>query len=307
VIIDLQKIKVTFGKQKILDDVSLRFEGGSMGLLGPNGAGKSTLLKTMLGFISPDSGGGSVLDFDIRKDQLDLRQRVGYMPENDCHIPGMNAVTFVSYAGQLTGMKPKDSLQRAHEILYYVGLGEARYRPVETYSTGMKQRIKLAQALVHDPELIFLDEPTNGLDPRGRMEMLELIRDISISKDISVILSSHLLPDVEWVCSHAMVIHNGRNLAEGRIEELKKGAGAAFECRIKGDCEAFSGELSELGCSCTESDDGVLKIQLNDGIGSEAILRVARDLKVQIRHLVPMRQSLEEVFLEVIGESHAHS
>src|SRR3990172_6636964 len=147
-----------------------------MGLLGPNGAGKSTLLKTILGFIVPLSGGGRVLGLDIRTDRLAIRQKIGYMPENDCHIPGMNAVTYVSYAGQLSGMKPKDSLQRAHEILFYVGLGEARYRNVETYSTGMKQRIKLAQALVHDPQLIFLDEPTNGLDPKGRVEMLELVR-----------------------------------------------------------------------------------------------------------------------------------
>jgi ABC-2 type transport system ATP-binding protein len=307
VIIELDNITVRFGKQEVLHDVSLSFEGGSMGLLGPNGAGKTTILRTLLGFISPHSGGGRVLDFDVHREQLELRQRVGYMPENDCHIPGMNAVTFVAYAGQLTGMKPKDSLQRAHEILFYVGLGEARYRNVETYSTGMKQRIKLAQALVHDPELILLDEPTNGLDPRGRLEMLELIRDISVSKGIHVILSSHLLPDVEWVCHSATVIHKGRNLASGKIAELKRGSGAVFECRIKGDRKTFLEELQMLGCRCTESDEGVFRIQMQDGLGSQSVLRVARDHNVQIRHLVPMKQSLEEVFLEVIGESHAHS
>jgi len=303
VIIDFENITVTFGKQKALDGVSMQFSGGSMGLLGPNGAGKTTLLKTLLGFLSPSSGDGSVLGFNVRTQQLSIRQRVGYMPENDCHIPGMNAVTFVSYAGQLTGMKPKDALQRAHETLHYVGLGEARYRNLETYSTGMKQRIKLGQALVHDPELVFLDEPTNGLDPKGRAEMLGLIQDISTSKGIHVILSSHLLPDVEWVCQDATVIHKGKRLASGKIQELKRAVGPVFECRIKGDVEAFRAELQMLGCQCLDGENGMLKVHLIDGLGSGSILRAACEHHVQIRHLVPLKQSLEDVFLQVIGES----
>ncbi len=305
-IIELENLTVDLGKQRVLDNVSVQFSGGSIGLLGPNGAGKSTLLKTLLGFISPKSGGGRLLDLDIGTRQLSIRQKVGYMPENDCHIPGMNAVTFVAYAGQLTGMKPKDSLQRAHEILFYVGLGEARYRNVETYSTGMKQRIKLAQAMVHDPELIFLDEPTNGLDPKGRMEMLELIKDISCSKGIHVILSSHLLPDVEWVCAEALVIDKGRKLASGRIEDLKRGVGAVFECRVKGDRNAFMEELRILGCRCVDGEDGLMRIHMLDGLGSQSLLKIARDHHLQIRHLVPLRQSLEDVFLRVIGGSDAH-
>ncbi len=306
-VIDLEDLTVQFGKQTVLDRVTAKFEGGSVGLLGPNGAGKSTLLKTILGFITPVRGGGRVLELDVRSQQLAIRQKIGYMPENDCHIPGMNAVSFVSYAGQLTGMEPKDSLQRAHEILFYVGLGEARYRNVETYSTGMKQRIKLAQALVHDPELLLLDEPTNGLDPRGRIEMLELIRDISSTKNIHVILSSHLLPDVEWVCRDAMVIHKGRILAAGSIHDLKRGTGAIFEIRIKGSLQAFADELVALGCHCSFGDDGIIKVEMNNGLGSQTLLRVARDQKAQIRHLVPLKQSLEDVFLHVIGESNAHS
>jgi ABC-2 type transport system ATP-binding protein len=306
-IIDLDNITVDFGTQRVLDAVGMQFAGGSMGLLGPNGAGKSTLLKTLLGFVTPKTGGGRVLGYDVLTQQLAIRQKIGYMPENDCHIPGMNAVLFVAYAGQLAGMKAKDALQRAHEILFYVNLGEARYRNVETYSTGMKQRIKLAQALVHDPELIFLDEPTNGLDPKGRIEMLDLIRDISTSKGIHVMLSSHLLHDVEWVCRDAMVLHKGRRLASGAIEELKRGTGAVFECRIKGDQRAFAGELAALGCRCVANDDGVLRISMVDGLGSQTLLRVARDHHVQIRHLVPLRQSLEDVFLQVIGETNADS
>lgn len=302
-IIDLENITFDYGEQKALEGVSLQFGGGSMGLLGPNGAGKTTLLKTLLGFLSPAVGGGTVLGLDVSEQQLEIRQRVGYMPENDCHIPGMNAVSFVAYAGQLAGMHPKDALQRAHEILYYAGLGEARYRNIETYSSGMKQRIKLAQALVHDPELVFLDEPTNGLDPKGRIEMLELVRDLTKSKGIHVVLSSHLLPDVEWVCREAVVLYRGRKVASGNIADLKRGAGAVFECRIKGDVEVFRESLEMLGCECVEGDHGILKIHMAEGLGSQTVLRVARDHNIQVRHLIPLEHSLEEVFMRVIGES----
>jgi ABC-2 type transport system ATP-binding protein len=305
-IIDLDNISVCYGAQTVLDHVTVKFSGGSMGLLGPNGAGKTTLLKTLLGFIKPVSGDGQVLGFDIRQNQLEIRQKIGYMPENDCHIPGMNAVTYVAYAGQLAGMAPKDALQRAHEILYYVGLGEARYRNVETYSSGMKQRIKLAQALVHDPELIFLDEPTNGLDPKGRVEMLDLVRDITSSKGIHLLLSSHLLPDVEWVCSDALVIHKGRTLASGKIEELKRGDGSVFECRIKGLVQPFVDKLHTLGCICSSTDDGMIRIRMTDGVGSRELLRVAHEQRIQIRHLIPLKQSLEDVFMQVIGGSDAN-
>ena len=305
-IIDIEKLTVTLGRQKVLDEANFRFTGGSIGLLGPNGAGKTTLIRVLLGFIRPLGGGGTVLDLDIQKDQLVLRQQVGYMPENDCHIPGMTAVSFVGYAGQLAGMAPKDAMQRAHEILYYVGLGEARYRRVETYSSGMKQRIKLAQALVHDPKLLFLDEPTNGLDPKGRLEMLNLIREVSSSKGIHVVLSSHLLPDVEWVCSDAVVIDKGRTLAAGKIEELKRPTEAMFECRIKGDRAGYMQQLLVAGCRCIEGDDDVIKVRVPDTQGSRLLLQVARDMQVQIRHLVPLKQSLEDVFLQVIGESNAH-
>jgi ABC-2 type transport system ATP-binding protein len=305
-IIDIEKLTVKLGKQKVLDEVSFRFTGGSIGLLGPNGAGKTTLIRVLLGFIQPLGGGGTVLGLDIQKDPLALRQQVGYMPENDCHIPGMTAVSFVGYAGQLAGMAAKDAMQRAHEILYYVGLGEARYRTVETYSLGMKQRIKLAQALVHDPKLIFLDEPTNGLDPKGRLEMLNLIREISSSKGIHVVLSSHLLPDVEWVCGDAVVIDKGRTLAAGKIEELKRPAEAMFECRIKGDRAGYMQRLAASGCRCVEGDDDVIRIRVPDTQGSRLLLQVARDMEIQIRHLIPQKQSLEDVFLQVIGESNAH-
>ena len=167
------------------------------------------------------------------------------MPESDAHIPGMNAVSFVAYCGELAGLPPVDAMQRAHEVLYYVGLGEARYRNIETYSTGMKQRIKLAQALVHDPDLLFLDEPTNGMDPKGRDEMLELVRDLGHNKNVSLILSSHLLPDVEYTCDHVIVMDKGQVAAQGPIEELKGPAGRVFELRIKGNLPVFIEVLRE--------------------------------------------------------------
>src|SRR5512142_1241297 len=193
----ITNLTVRYGAKTAVKDLSVEVPEGCVGLLGPNGAGKTTLIKTLLGFLKPASGRGSVLGLDVGAHGMRIRQRTGLMPEADCYIPGMNAVSFVSYAGELAGMPGRQALRRAHEVLEYCGLGEARYRNVETYSTGMKQRIKLAQAMVHGPKLLFLDEPTNGLDPAGRDDMLRLIRDISHGKGINVLVSSHLLPDIE--------------------------------------------------------------------------------------------------------------
>src|SRR5205085_12016340 len=199
-VVALDDVTVAYGANRALRDVSSSFASGAVGLLGPNGAGKSTMIKALLGFLVPERGRMRVLGLDVADAPLDIRARVGYMPESDAHIPGMNAVSFVAYCGELAGLPAVDAMPRAHEVLHYVGLGEARYRNIDTYSTGMKQRIKLAQALVHDPDLLFLDEPTNGMDPKGREEILELIHDLAHNKNVSLILSSHLLPDVEFTC-----------------------------------------------------------------------------------------------------------
>src|SRR6187397_2926577 len=206
----LDHVSVAYGANTALRDVSAIFPKGAVGLLGPNGAGKSTMLKSLLGFIPPTTGRLEVLGLNVADRPLDVRARLGYMPENDGHIPGMNAVSFVAYCGELAGLPRTDAMQRAHEVLFYVGLGEARYRNVETYSTGMKQRIKLAQSLAHDPDLLFLDEPTNGMDTKGRDEMLELIRDIGHNKGVNLILCSHLLPDVEYCCERVVVMDKAR-------------------------------------------------------------------------------------------------
>ncbi len=256
----LDGVTVIYGKNQALKNVSARFIRGAVGLLGPNGAGKSTMLKALLGFVKPTQGRMSVLGMDVAQRPLEIRARLGYMPESDAHIPGMNAVSFVAYCGQLAGLPQVDAMQRAHEVLYYVGLGEARYRNIETYSTGMKQRIKLAQALVHDPDLLFLDEPTNGMDPKGRDEMLELVRDLGHNKNVSLILSSHLLPDVEYTCDYVVVMDKGQIAAQGPIQELKGPAGRVFELRIKGNLPAFIEVLRGAGMECHATDQDVMRV-----------------------------------------------
>ena len=301
-VVRFDQVTVSYGAQQALRNVTGAFAAGASGLLGPNGAGKSTLLKSLLGFIRPVRGSMHVLDLDVADSPLAIRARLGYMPESDAHIPGMNAVTFVGYCAQLAGLPPTDAMQRAHEVLYYVGLGEARYRNVETYSTGMRQRIKLAQALVHDPDLLFLDEPTNGMDPRGRDEMLELIRDITQKKGINLILSSHLLPDVESTCDRVVVLHKGAIVADGPIRELKGANRRAFEIRVKGDLRRFAAALEAAGAECHGTEEDVMRVLIDEPLGARDLFALAAGQHVQVRHLRPSVPTLEDVFARAVGE-----
>ena len=301
-VVHLDGVSVIYGKNEALKGVTAKFARGAVGLLGPNGAGKSTMLKALLGFVKPSRGHMTVLGLNVATSPLEIRARIGYMPESDAHIPGMNAVSFVAYCGQLAGLPPVDSMQRAHEVLYYVGLGEARYRNVETYSTGMKQRIKLAQALVHDPDLLFLDEPTNGMDPKGRDEMLELIRDLGHNKNVNLILSSHLLPDVEFTCDHIIVMDKGTVVAQGPIEELKGPAGRVFELRIKGNLPQFISLLRETGLECHSTDEDVMRVFVPAGRDQREIFQLATTHGAQVRHLRPSVPTLEDVFAKAVGE-----
>jgi ABC-2 type transport system ATP-binding protein len=301
-VVQLDRVSVRYGRGFALRDVTVAFPPGAVGLLGPNGAGKSTMLKALLGFVVPDQGDMRVLGRDVRHAALAIRGRIGYMPESDAHIPGMNAVSFVAYCGELSGLPRTDAMQRAHEVLYYVGLGEARYRNVETYSTGMKQRIKLAQALVHDPDLLFLDEPTNGMDPKGRDEMLELIRDIAHNKGLSLILSSHLLPDVEYTCDYVVVLDKGAIATQGPIAGLKEHGGRVFELRVKGDSAAFVEVLRAAGLECYETDEDIMRVFVPDSRGADALFRLASEQRMQVRHLRPSVPTLEDVFAHAVGE-----
>ena len=298
----LDGVSVQYGEQAALRDVAATFPPGAVGLLGPNGAGKSTLLKALLGFVTPTAGRMQVLGLDVAASPMQIRARLGYMPESDGHVPGMNAVSFVAYCGQLAGLPRSDAMQRAHEVLYYVGLGEARYRNLETYSTGMKQRIKLAQALVHDPDLLFLDEPTNGMDPKGRDEMLALVTDLATRKGVNLILSSHLLPDVEATCAQVIVLYRGAVAAQGAIADLKTGRREVFELRVKGDVDAFIRGLEADGVECRGSGEEVMRVFVKPGQGPRDLFAAALRHRVQVRHLRPSVPTLEDVFAEAVGE-----
>lgn len=302
-VVTLDRVTVAYGRNNALRDVSAAFEAGAVGLLGPNGAGKSTMLKALLGFVVPDQGKMRVLGYDVALSPLKIRARIGYMPESDAHIPGMNAVSFVAYCGELGGLPRTDAIQRAHEVLYYVGLGEARYRNVETYSTGMKQRIKLAQALVHDPDLLFLDEPTNGMDPKGRDEMLELVRDLAHNKGVNLILSSHLLPDVEYTCDHVVVMDKGRIAAAGPIAALKQPRGRVYELRVKAaiPIEGFISRLKGAGLDVHATEEDVMRVFVPGEGGAREIFALANADGVQVRHLRPSVPTLEDVFAKAIG------
>jgi ABC-2 type transport system ATP-binding protein len=304
-IVTLEGVTVTYGKSAALREVTASFASGAVGLLGPNGAGKSTMLKALLGFLVPERGRLRVLGLDVADAPLEIRARVGYMPESDSHIPGMNAVSFVGYCGELAGLPRADAMQRAHEVLFYVGLGEARYRNVETYSTGMKQRIKLAQALVHDPDLLFLDEPTNGMDPKGRDEMLELVRDLAHNKGVNLILSSHLLPDVEYTCDHVVVMDKGAVATAGPIAALKQPRGRVYELRVKtpdGEIAPFVRHLQAAGLECHATDEDVMRVFVPGEGGARELFAMAAAAKVQVRHLRPSVPTLEDVFAHAVGE-----
>ena len=303
-VVSLEGVSVAYGAQFALRDITTSFGAGAVGLLGPNGAGKSTMIKALLGFVVPTAGRMRVLGLDVSQSPLEIRARVGYMPENDAHIPGMNAVSFVAYCAELSGLPRADAMQRAHEVLFYVGLGEARYRNVDTYSTGMKQRIKLAQALVHDPDLLFLDEPTNGMDPKGREEMLELVRDLARNKGVNVIVSSHLLPDIEHTCTAVVVMDKGRVVAQGAIDALKQPRGQVFELRVKtpGGSAPFIDTLQAAGLECHATDDDVMRVFVPGDAGAQRLFAVAAAAHAQVRHLRPSVPTLEDVFAHAVGE-----
>ncbi len=299
---EIENLTVKYGSRTAIPNLTVSVPEGCIGLLGPNGAGKTTLIKALLGFVQPASGNAKVLGMDAAREPLRVRQKVGLMPEVDCHIPGMNGVTFVAYAGELCGMPASQALRRAHETLEYCGLGEARYRAVETYSTGMKQRIKLAQALVHGPKLLFLDEPTNGLDPDGRDEMLKLIRDISQNKSVNVIVSSHLLPDIERTCDSLIVMQKGKIAAQGSMAQMQEMSDTQYDVELRIPNEAFIEALAKRRLTVQNvigSQYRVLNVGADGDIG-ELLFSAAKETGAQVRGFRTALRSLEDVFLEAV-------
>jgi ABC-2 type transport system ATP-binding protein len=297
-------LSVQFGGRPILQSLRGELRGRAIGLLGPNGAGKTTLIHTLLGFHSPSSGTAHIFGRDIITDAKQIRQVVGYMPERDSYIAKMSAVHFVRLMAELSGLPAESALERAHEALFYVGLGEARYRSLDTYSLGMKQLAKLAQAIVHGPRLIFLDEPTNGLDPPARQRMIRLIREIRDSGQANIVLSSHLLRDVEECCEEILILKDGRIAVYCNLEEERKANLRFLLLETRGDQHAFGQAIADLGCEYALTADHRVKIVLGDNIEVRDIYRLAGQHDIQIRRLSYKRDSLEDIFLKAMENGH---
>ncbi len=299
-VIELDDLSVRFGKVEALRGLSGSFSGRAIGLLGPNGAGKTTLIHTLLGFYEPASGGGRVFGHDIHSKDRSVRALIGYMPERDAFIEGMNAVRFVRMMGEVAGLPASEALERAHEALYFVGLGEARYRQLETYSLGMKQRAKLAQALVHGPRLLFLDEPTNGLDPPARERMIRLIQEIRDAGDVHILLSSHLLRDVEECCQEVLILKDGEIAYSCDLEEERRANMKFLQMRIHGDRDAYLSRIGELGCEVAVDSKDRIRVVLPPELQIRELYRIAADTEVQIRHLDYKKDSLQDIFLKAM-------
>jgi ABC-2 type transport system ATP-binding protein len=302
VIVSTQDLSKKFGSTVALQGVVCEIGGGATGLLGPNGAGKTTLLRVLLGLL-PASGTARVLGLDPMRQPRQVRALLGYLPESECIIPGMFGVDVVAYMGRLAGMPGRDAFKRAHEVMYFVGLEEERYRETSEYSVGMQQRLKLATALVHDPPVLFLDEPTNGLDPKGRDDMLTLIRDLALDHGKHVLLSSHLLPDVEQVCTNVVMLREGRIARQGPIQELTSSVGGSYAVTVRGDAARFRAELRAAGAEESGSDE--VLVRLPAGGDTAVVFRAAVAAAVQVRGLRPVRRTLEDVFLDAVGDGHA--
>ena len=302
--IELRHISRWYGSQRALDEVVLRLAPGRVGLLGPNGAGKSTLLKILLGLLPPTSGSGSVLGHDLVHAGSPLRRMIGYMPEADALVPGMRGADYVALAGELYGMPRRQARRRAHEVLTYLDLEDARYRQLEEYSTGMKQRLKLAQALVHDPPVLLLDEPTSGMDPAGRDAMLRLLLSLGRDHGKSIVLSTHLLGDVERVCETVVILHQGRVLAQGGVDELRRRRHDRYRLQVQGDAQAFLEELRLEGVQILQDNGrGELRVAVPSGWVTRAFFALADNHDVVLRGLQADDEDLEELFHRVIAES----
>lgn len=300
-VIELENLEVRFGQRTILKRLSGRFSGRAIGLLGPNGAGKSTLINTLMGFLTPAAGTARVFGRDIRRDGRAVRALVGYMPENDSFIASMSGVRFVRLMAELSGIPKEQALERAHEAFVYVGLGEARYRNLGTYSLGMKQMAKLAQAVVHGPRLLFLDEPTNGLDPAARLRMIRLIQEIRDQGEVHMILSSHLLRDVEETCDQVLILKDGQIAAYCDLEEERRSNRQFLELEIRGANGSFSEGLERMGCEVALTGGERMKLVLPDGLQIRQLYELAAARSVQIRRLQHKRDSLEDIFLKAMG------
>lgn len=290
--VELEGVTKSYGTERALGPLDLTIPEGAVGLLGPNGAGKSTLLRILLGMMPPTSGTVRVLGETVDAKAMALHRRIGYVPEGDSLFPNLTGVEATAYAGELVGMRRVDAIKRAHEVLDYVQLGEERYRLAQNYSTGMKQRLKLAQGLVHDPELLILDEPTEGVDPQARLKLLDLIRALGEEHGMKLLVSTHILPDVERLCSTAIVISGGQVVANGTLEDLKRSSSQAYNVRVNGDPSILTQRLDAAGIAWTRAHPNI-RVEMAD---ARAVLAQVSAAGLAIRHLSPVTLTLEEAF-----------
>ena len=298
-IITARSLGKMYGPHMALEDVNLEIPPGAVGVLGPNGAGKSTLFKCLLGLITTTSGEGTVLGYDIRTEGDKIRSRIGYMPEYDALDPGLSAIDQVRYAGELVGMNPAHATRRAHEVLQYVGLKDQRYRKIETYSTGMKQAAKLACALVHDPDVLICDEPTNGLDQKAREFMLQTLRRTVSEGNRSVLMSSHVMDDVQEVCERIVMIHKGRIVVQRRIEDLARQIEREIEISVWGGASRMQQELETRGFKVRRLGR-VLRVDRVDEGTTREVLEAAVSANVQVRQMREYEPDLEDIFLLIM-------
>ena len=300
-LIDLVEITKDYGRFRALDRVTLRIESGITGLLGPNGAGKTTLIKVLLGLVKTTSGHGRLLDFELGRQYREIRAHVGYMPEDDCYLHGMTGIECVQFVAQLSQMPALEALRRAHEILDFCGLAQERYRTVETYSTGMRQKLRFAQAIVHDPPVLILDEPTSGLDPEERQVMLNRIRLLARDQGKAVLLCTHILPDVQSISDSVVILARGRVQVSQSLAELSRPATPSVEVRLLGSTDRFVETMRSRGIDVGEiRPNGTLVLQGTTGELCGQVWNVATECGVGVRSLAPSRNSLEEIFLNAV-------
>lgn len=301
-LIEVQNINKFYGETQVLNDVSISLQPGVTGLLGPNGAGKSTLIKVILGLVRITSGSGNVMGYDLLSSGKEIRNLIGYMPEDDSYIAGMQGIELVRYAACLCGMTNVEGLRRSHEILDYCDMGQERYRNVETYSTGMRQKTKVAQAIVADPPVLIFDEPTSGLDPEAREAMLNRIKYLSVKHGKTVIISTHILKDVQQICDHVIIMANGKVKLADRLENVHRPASPNLHLKILGDVNSFRDALERNGVNTLLDEDGNLRVVTPDGVLPKAVWTTAMQTQVSIQSVIPARNSLEAIFREVVGD-----
>lgn len=301
-LIDLVEITKDYGRFRALDHVSLKIESGITGLLGPNGAGKTTLIKVLLGLVRITSGRGRLLDFELGRQNREIRAHVGYMPEDDCYLHGMTGVECVQFVAQLSRLPAVEALRRAHEILDFCGLAQERYRTVETYSTGMRQKLRFAQAIVHDPPVLILDEPTSGLDPEERQVMLNRIRLLARDHGKAVLLCTHILPDVQSISDSVVILARGQVQVADSLAELSRPALPSLEVRLLGAATQFVESIRSHGINVEQRGTDSVVLRGSPNQLADHVWQAARTCGVGVRSMTPSRNSLEEIFLNAVRQ-----